>query len=83
MGSKALQVGYRDKLRMVALTKQVSHGPYNASTMPAVGLFDVVGNDRRLVIKLYNAQISVKLHWQLFRAYETRDLKYEVYIYQN
>lgn len=50
LGSKALQVGYRDKLRMVALTKQVSHGPYNASTMPAVGLFDVVGNDRRFVI---------------------------------
>jgi len=47
VGSKALELTYKDKLRMVALTKQVSNGPYHEDAMPAVGFFDVVGNDRK------------------------------------
>jgi len=47
VGSKALQLTYRDKLRMVALTKQVSSGPYREDAAPAVGFLDVVGNDRK------------------------------------
>jgi len=47
VGSKALQLTYRDKLRMVALTKQVASGPYREDAMPAVGFLDVVGNDRK------------------------------------
>ena len=46
---KALQLTYKDKLRMVAYTKQVTHGKYTADAMPAVGFLDVVGNDRRSV----------------------------------
>ena len=49
-GSKAFEVSYKERLHMVALTKQVAHGPYTTNSMPSVGLFDVVGNDRRLVI---------------------------------
>lgn len=44
---KALQLSYQDKLRLVAYTKQVSHGKYTAEAMPDVGFLDVVGNDRR------------------------------------
>jgi len=47
IGSKALELTYKDKLRMVALTKQVSNGPYREDAVPAVGFFDVVGNDRK------------------------------------
>ena len=47
VGSKALQLTYKDKLRMVALTKQVASGPYREDAMPAVGFLDVVGNDRK------------------------------------
>ena len=47
VGSKALQLTYKDTLRMVALTKQVANGPYREDAMPAVGFFDVVGNDRK------------------------------------
>ena len=47
VGSKALQLTYKDKLRMVALTKQVAGGPYREDAMPAVGFLDVVGNDRK------------------------------------
>jgi len=47
VGSKALQLTYKDKLRMVALTKQVASGPYREDAVPAVGFFDVVGNDRK------------------------------------
>jgi len=47
IGSKALQLSYKDKLRMVALIKQVASGPYHEDAMPAVGFFDVVGNDRK------------------------------------
>ncbi|KAK7103264.1 Golgi resident protein GCP60-like isoform X2 [Littorina saxatilis] len=43
---KALQLSYQDKLRLVAYTKQVSHGKYTAEAMPDVGFLDVVGNDR-------------------------------------
>jgi len=47
IGSKALQLTYKDKLRMVALTKQVASGPYQEDAAPAVGFLDVVGNDRK------------------------------------
>jgi len=47
VGSKALQLTYKDTLRMVALTKQVANGPYWEDAMPEIGFFDVVGNDRK------------------------------------
>ena len=45
---KAMQLSYKDKLRLVALTKQVAHGKYRADISPDVGFLNVVGNDRRL-----------------------------------
>ncbi|KAF5888769.1 Golgi resident protein GCP60-like isoform X1, partial [Clarias magur] len=44
---KAFHPTYEEKLRLVALQKQVSQGPYNPDTSPEVGFFDVLGNDRR------------------------------------
>ncbi|XP_077076540.1 Golgi resident protein GCP60 isoform X2 [Siphateles boraxobius] len=44
---KAFHPTYEDKLRLVALHKQVLQGPYNPDASPEVGFFDVLGNDRR------------------------------------
>ncbi|KAG8443839.1 hypothetical protein GDO86_009142 [Hymenochirus boettgeri] len=44
---KAFHPTYEEKLKLVALHKQVTHGPYNPDTSPEVGFFDVLGNDRR------------------------------------
>ncbi|XP_052768602.1 Golgi resident protein GCP60-like [Mya arenaria] len=44
---KGLHLSYRDKLRIVALTKQVVHGKYTPGVSPDVGFLDVVGNDRK------------------------------------
>lgn len=44
---KAFHPTYEEKLRLVALHKQVLMGPYNPDASPEVGFFDVLGNDRR------------------------------------
>nr|XP_006011705.1 PREDICTED: Golgi resident protein GCP60 isoform X2 [Latimeria chalumnae] len=44
---KAFHPTYEEKLKLVALHKQVSVGPYNPEACPEVGFFDVLGNDRR------------------------------------
>uniref|UniRef100_A0A8D3ASG8 Golgi resident protein GCP60 n=1 Tax=Scophthalmus maximus TaxID=52904 RepID=A0A8D3ASG8_SCOMX len=44
---KAFHPTYEEKLRLVALHKQVLLGPYNPDAPPEVGFFDVLGNDRR------------------------------------
>ncbi|XP_072298664.1 Golgi resident protein GCP60 [Eucyclogobius newberryi] len=44
---KAFHPTYEEKLRLVALHKQVLLGPYNPDATPEVGFFDVLGNDRR------------------------------------
>lgn len=44
---KAIHLSYKDKLKLVAYTKQVSYGKYRADVSPDVGFLDVVGNDRR------------------------------------
>ncbi|MBN3314442.1 GCP60 protein, partial [Atractosteus spatula] len=44
---KAFHPTYEEKLRLVALHKQVLLGPYNPDACPEVGFFDVLGNDRR------------------------------------
>lgn len=44
---KAFHPTYEEKLRLVALQKQVSLGPHNPDASPEVGFFDVLGNDRR------------------------------------
>ncbi|KAF4528247.1 hypothetical protein B566_EDAN014405 [Ephemera danica] len=45
---KAVHLSYQDKLRLVAYSQQVSHGPFNADTLPPLGVLDVIGRDRRL-----------------------------------
>jgi len=44
---KGLHLTYKDKLRMVALTKQAVQGKYTPGVSPDVGFLDVVGNDRK------------------------------------
>ncbi|XP_069464788.1 Golgi resident protein GCP60 isoform X2 [Ambystoma mexicanum] len=44
---KAFHPTYEEKLKLVALHKQVLLGPYNPDTCPEVGFFDVLGSDRR------------------------------------
>ena len=46
---KGLQVPYASKNRLVALVRQVSHGPCKPKAMPDIGILDVIGSDRRLV----------------------------------
>lgn len=50
---KAFHPTYEEKLRLVALHKQVSQGPYNPDAFPEVGFFDVLGNDRRYASHLH------------------------------
>ncbi|PNF42013.1 hypothetical protein B7P43_G12303, partial [Cryptotermes secundus] len=45
---KAVHLSYEDKLKLVAYTCQVSHGKFNSDTVPALGVLDVIGRDRRL-----------------------------------
>ncbi|XP_007244736.3 Golgi resident protein GCP60 isoform X1 [Astyanax mexicanus] len=47
MNGKAFNPTYEENLRLVALHKQVSLGPFNPNTSPEIGFFDVLGNDRR------------------------------------
>ncbi|XP_067841288.1 Golgi resident protein GCP60 [Heptranchias perlo] len=44
---KAFHPTYEEKLKLVALHKQISVGPYSPDSCPEVGFFDVLGNDRR------------------------------------
>lgn len=46
-GSKAVHVTYKDRVKLVALTKQAAFGKYKPDASPDVGFLDVVGNDRR------------------------------------
>uniref|UniRef100_V9KEK4 Golgi resident protein GCP60 n=1 Tax=Callorhinchus milii TaxID=7868 RepID=V9KEK4_CALMI len=46
---KAFHPTYEEKLKLVALQKQISAGPYSPDTCPEVGFFDVLGSDRRRV----------------------------------
>lgn len=44
---KAIHFTYDDKLKLVAYTRQVSHGKLDESKLPPLGVFDVIGRDRR------------------------------------
>ncbi|XP_061429702.1 Golgi resident protein GCP60 [Lethenteron reissneri] len=44
---KAFHLSYADKLKLVALSRQVSAGPFSPDSSPDVGYLDVLGNDRR------------------------------------
>ncbi|XP_072136246.1 Golgi resident protein GCP60 [Mobula birostris] len=47
---KAFHPTYEEKLKLVALHKQISVGPYSPDSCPEVGFFDVLGNDRRVTV---------------------------------
>lgn len=44
---KAVHFSYQDKLTLIAYTKQVNYGKYNADTLAPLGVLDVIGRDRR------------------------------------
>ncbi|XP_050737484.1 Golgi resident protein GCP60-like isoform X1 [Eriocheir sinensis] len=45
---KAVHLGYAEKCAFVGLTQQVTHGPFDPTSSPPIGVLDVVGKDRRL-----------------------------------
>nr|CAD7570081.1 unnamed protein product [Timema californicum] len=45
---KAVHLSYEDKLKLVAFTRQVSHGKFNQDSLPPLGVLDVIGRDRSL-----------------------------------
>ncbi|KOC60036.1 Protein TMED8 [Habropoda laboriosa] len=45
---KAVHLSYEDKLKLVALTQQVTHGKCTPENAPPLGVLDVIGRDRRL-----------------------------------
>ncbi|XP_016137826.1 Golgi resident protein GCP60 isoform X1 [Sinocyclocheilus grahami] len=47
MNGKAFNPTYEENLRLVALHKQITIGPYDPNACPEIGFFDVLGNDRR------------------------------------
>ena len=44
---KSVQLSYGDRLRVVALSQQVIHGPLHQAKVAPLGAFDVIGKDRR------------------------------------
>ncbi|KAG5672164.1 hypothetical protein PVAND_002317 [Polypedilum vanderplanki] len=44
---KAVHLSYEDNLKLVALTMQASHGPISQQKLEPLGVFDVIGRDRR------------------------------------
>lgn len=42
-----MHFSYQDKLTLIAYTKQVNYGKYNADTLAPLGVLDVIGRDRR------------------------------------
>ena len=42
-----MHLTYKDKLKLVAYTKQVTYGKHRSDVSPDIGLLNVVGNDRR------------------------------------
>nr|CAD7440984.1 unnamed protein product [Timema bartmani] len=45
---KAVHLSYEDKLKLVAFTRQVSHGKFNQDSLSPLGVLDVIGRDRSL-----------------------------------
>lgn len=44
---KAVHLSYEDNLKLVALTMQSSHGPIEQQKLEPLGIFDVIGKNRR------------------------------------
>lgn len=44
---KAINLTYQNKLHLVALSQQISQGPYNPKKAPPLGVLDVIGKNRR------------------------------------
>ncbi|XP_053693466.1 Golgi resident protein GCP60 [Sabethes cyaneus] len=45
---KAVHLSYEDNLKLIAFTQQAAHGPLDPAKAPPVGMFDVIGKDRRI-----------------------------------
>lgn len=45
---KAIHLSYEDNLKLVAFTQQAAHGPLDLTKAPPLGMFDVIGKDRRI-----------------------------------
>lgn len=45
---KAIHLSYEDNLKLVAFTQQAAHGSLDLAKAPPLGMFDVIGKDRRI-----------------------------------
>lgn len=60
---KAMHFTYQERLQLVALTCQVSHGKFQPSTAPPLGVLDVIGKDRRFALFM-----RWNLSWDMFNV---------------
>lgn len=44
---KAIHLSYEDRLKLVAYTQQIAHGPLDANSAPPLGVLDMIGRGRR------------------------------------
>lgn len=44
---KAVHLSYEENLKLVALTMQANHGPFSQQKLEPLGIFDVIGKNRR------------------------------------
>lgn len=44
---KALHLSYEDRLKLVAYTQQIAHGPLDLESASPLGVLDMIGRDRR------------------------------------
>ncbi|XP_053679422.1 Golgi resident protein GCP60 [Anopheles nili] len=45
---KAVHLSYEDNLKLIAFTQQAAHGALDLTNAPPLGMFDVIGKDRRI-----------------------------------
>lgn len=44
---KAIHLSYEDRLKLVAYTQQIAHGPLDVNSAPPLGVLDMIGRGRR------------------------------------
>jgi len=42
-----MHFSYEERLKLIGLTYQVTHGKFDPQTAPPLGVLDVIGKDRR------------------------------------
>jgi hypothetical protein len=64
-------LSYEERLKLIGLTCQVSHGKFDPQTAPPLGVLDVIGKDRRYVfpIRYSNCKLGTTSTDSVFLTY--------------